>query len=124
MSHPTTPTGRSAPSSGVLTFLFTDIEGSTRRWEAQRAAMQAALARHDAILQEAVEGRGGSVVKGAGDGICAVFEDAGAALAAALDAQLALAAEPWEAFGPDFAPLLVRMGIHAGRAEARSGDYY
>ena len=99
-------------STGVLTFLFTDIEGSTARWESQRAAMAAALARHDALLRAAIEGRGGQVFKTVGDAFCAVFADAAAALGAATDAQRALAAENWTAFGPDFDDL---RGADAGR---------
>lgn len=116
-----------SPSGGrsaALHFLFTDIEGSTARWEAQRDAMSVALPRHDAILRAAIEGRGGTVFKTVGDAFCAVFADGSDALAAAIDAQTALAAEDWSACGPDFAPLLVRMGIHVGRAEARGGDYF
>jgi len=112
------------PPTGTLTFLFTDIEGSTARWEHFREAMSEALARHDAILRAAIEGRGGQVVKTVGDGFCAAFGDAEAALMAALDAQRALAGEDWSAFGPDFAQLRVRMGIHSGLAQARDGDYY
>ena len=111
-------------STGVLTFLFTDIEGSTARWESQRAAMAAALARHDALLRAAIEGRGGQVFKTVGDAFCAVFADAAAALGAATDAQRALAAENWTAVGPDFDDLRVRMGLHTGQAEQRGGDYY
>ena len=112
------------PPSGTLTFLFTDIEGSTARWETQREAMSAALVRHDALLRGAIEGRGGTVFKTVGDAFCAVFADAEAALGAAMDAQRALAAEAWSAFGAEFADLRVRMGIHHGKAEERGGDYF
>ena len=61
------------PPSGTLTFLFTDIEGSTARWETQREAMAAALVRHDTLLRESIEGRGGTVFKTVGDAFCAVF---------------------------------------------------
>jgi len=111
-------------STGTPTFLFTDIEGSTARWERQREAMAAALLRHDALLRAAIEGRGGTVFKTVGDAFCAVFEDAAAALGAATDAQRALAAEPWTRFGAEFTDLRVRMGLHAGKAEARGGDYF
>ncbi len=114
----------SQPPTGTLTFLFTDIEGSTARWETQREAMAAALVRHDTLLRGAIEGRGGTVFKTVGDAFCAVFADAEAALGAAMDAQRALAAEVWSAFGPDFADLRVRMGIHHGKAEERGGDYF
>ena len=112
------------PPTGTLTFLFTDIEGSTARWEAQREAMAGALVRHDTLLREAIEGRGGTVFKTVGDAFCAVFADAEAALGAAMDAQRALAAEAWSAFGAEFADLRVRMGIHHGKAEERGGDYF
>ena len=112
------------PPTGTLTFLFTDIEGSTARWEAQRGAMAAALVRHDALLRGAIEGRGGTVFKTVGDAFCAVFADAEAALGAAMDAQRALAVEAWSAFGAEFADLRVRMGVHTGKADERDGDYF
>jgi len=114
----------SQPPTGTLTFLFTDIEGSTARWDTQREAMAAALVRHDALLRAAIERRGGTVFKTVGDAFCAVFADADAALAAAMDAQQALAAEAWSAFGPEFADLKVRMGLHTGKADERGGDYF
>src|SRR6187399_1860919 len=95
-----------------ITFLFTDIEGSTARWEHHREAMATALVRHDELLRRAIELRGGHVFKTVGDAFYAAFEDALDAVGAALDAQRALAAEDWRRFGPDFAHLLVRMGIH------------
>jgi formylglycine-generating enzyme required for sulfatase activity/class 3 adenylate cyclase len=112
------------PATGILTFLFTDIEGSTARWDTQREAMAAALVRHDTLLRGAIEGRGGTVFKTVGDAFCAVFGDAEAALGAALDAQRALAAEAWSAFGTEFADLRVRMGLHTGKADERGGDYF
>src|SRR6266849_7574691 len=83
--------------SGTVTFLFSDIEGSTRRWEQHPEAMQAALARHDTLLRAAIEDRGGYVFKTIGDAFCATFETAQAALAATLAAQRAVDAEPWGA---------------------------
>ena len=121
---PSTGATTAGPATGVLTFLFTDIEGSTARWEAQRVAMAGALVRHDALLRAAIEGRGGQVFKTVGDAFCAVFVSAEAALGAAMDAQRALAAEDWRAFGPDFADLRARMGLHTGKAEERGGDYF
>ena len=106
--------------TGTVTFLFTDLESSTRLWEEHREAMRAALSRHDAILREAVEGHGGLVVKTMGDGFHAVFASARDAIGAAVGAQLALGAEPWGVPGP----LRVRMGLHSGPAEVRDGDYY
>src|SRR5690348_12178834 len=98
--------------TGTVTFLFTDVEGSTRLWEEQPAAMPAAQARHDALLRAAVQAHHGSVVKMTGDGLHAVFKAAGDAVAAALAAQRALQAEDWGAAGP----LRVRMGVHTGEA--------
>ena len=81
--------------SGTVTFLFTDIEGSTRLWEEHPYAMQDALARHDEILRDAVKSHGGHVVKELGDGVFAVFAAAHDGVAAAVDVQRALEAEPW-----------------------------
>ena len=111
-----------APSlpSGTVTFLFTDLEGSTRLWEAHPDAMQVALARHDEILRSNVEGRGGVVIKTMGDGFHAAFATAADAIRAAVDAQRALGEETWGEPGE----LRARMGIHTGPAELRDGDYY
>jgi predicted ATPase/class 3 adenylate cyclase len=107
--------------TGTVTFLFTDVEGSTRLWEAQPEAMRTALARHDAILREAVASHDGHVVKSTGDGMLSVFASAHEALAACLDGQRSLHEEAWpESTGP----IRVRMGVHAGEAELRDGDYY
>jgi len=106
--------------TGTVTFLFTDLEGSTRLWEQQPEAMREALARHDEILREAVETQGGVVVKTTGDGLHAAFASAEAALLAAAAGQVALAADRWDRTGP----LLVRMGIHTGAGELRDGDYF
>jgi predicted ATPase/class 3 adenylate cyclase len=106
--------------SGTVTFLFTDLEGSSRLWEEHPDAMQDALACHDEILRESVESRAGFVVKTMGDGFHAAFATAGDALSAAIDAQRALAAEGWDATGP----LLVRMGLLTGEAQQRDGDFF
>src|SRR6516165_9292447 len=106
--------------SGTVTFLFTDLEISTRRWELEPDAMRGALARHDEILREAVARHGGQIVKGTGDGIHAVFALADAAVSAAVDAQLEISSEQWAVSEP----LRVRMGVHTGVAELREGDYY
>jgi predicted ATPase/class 3 adenylate cyclase len=108
------------PPSGTVTFLFTDIEGSTRLWEDHPDAMPDALARHDVILRDAVESAGGHVVKTTGDGFFAVFARAEAALLAALAAQRALVDADWGKTGP----LRVRVGVHTGDAEFREGDYH
>ncbi len=76
------------PPSGTVSFLFTDIEGSTRRWEDETVAMREELARHDAILRGAVEAHQGHVLKSTGDGVLAVFARAGDAIGAAVDAQV------------------------------------
>ncbi len=108
------------PSTGTLTFLFTDLEDSTRLWERFPEAMKVALGRHDAILRAAIESSGGQVVKTTGDGMMAVFGGAVDATAAALAAQLGILAEAWGETGR----LRVRMGIHSGQAEHRGDDYF
>src|SRR6476620_2089809 len=106
--------------SGTVTFLFTDIEGSTARWEHQPEAMRTALARHDALVRAAIAEHNGHVVKTMGDAFHAAFSRAPDALAAALGAQRRLQAEPWGEIGP----IRVRMAMHTGAAEERDGDYY
>ena len=104
----------------MQTFLFTDIEGSTRLWEEHGDDMAAALARHDDILDTAVVQAGGSVLKTTGDGLIAVFDTFAGGLTAAIEGQQALDRERWGATGP----LRVRMGIHSGDTEARHGDFF
>ncbi|MGN6335103.1 ATP-binding protein [Mycobacterium sp.] len=99
------------PPSGVVTFLFTDVEGSTRRWESDADGMRAALTAHDQVLRKAIEGHGGWLFKHTGDGVCAAFASPRSAVDAAVSAQLAL-------------ELPVRMGIATGEAEIREGDYF
>src|SRR6201997_4603821 len=99
------------PPSGVVTFLFTDIEGSTRRWEADADAMRVALAAHDEVLRTAVEGHGGWLFKHTGDGVCAAFASPRSAVDGAVAAQQKL-------------ELPVRMGLATGEAELRGGDYF
>ncbi len=106
--------------SGTITFLFTDIEGSTRLWESQTGAMQRSLARHDQVVRKAIESHFGYVFKTVGDAFCAAFATAMDGLEASLDAQRALAAEPWEVEGG----IRVRMALHTGTAEEREGDYF
>jgi predicted ATPase/class 3 adenylate cyclase/Tfp pilus assembly protein PilF len=103
-----------------MTFLFTDIEGSTRLWESQADSMRRSLARHDEILRKSIEARGGYVFKTVGDAFCAAFETASDCLDASIDAQLALASEPWEVRGG----IRARMALHSGTAEEREGDYF
>src|SRR5246500_2643635 len=100
-----------AAPSGVVTFLFTDVEGSTRRWEADAQAMRAALAAHDKVLRAAIEASGGWLFKHTGDGVCAAFASPKAAVEAAVAAQREL-------------ELPVRMGLATGEAELREGDYF
>jgi len=135
---------------GNHTFLFTDIEGSTRLWEEDAEAMRQALARHDSLLRDVIESSGGRVFKTTGDGFCAVFPSVAPAAQAALAAQLALwggALErvPTERVGNnggrvgsglsgiqhaststlERSPRLkVRMALHTGEAELRDGDYF
>ena len=108
------------PPTGTVTFLFTDIEGSTKLWERDAAAMQAALLRHDEILQSAIEANGGYVFKTVGDAFCAAFPAAPYALYAALVAQRALSDEPWE----EGLAIKARMALHTGTVEERDGDYF
>lgn len=106
--------------TGTLTFLFTDIEGSTKLWEAQPETMRAALARHDALLRRCIEANQGQVFKTVGDAFCAVFAIATDAVGAALTAQQALHAERW----PEHATIRSRIALHTGAAELRDGDYF
>jgi class 3 adenylate cyclase len=108
------------PPSGTVTFLFTDIEGSTKLWERDATAMRSALVRHDEILRSAIEGRGGHVFKTVGDAFCAAFSSAPEALGAALSAQRALHAEEWD----EACVIRVRMALHTGAVDERGGDYF
>src|SRR5829696_5244255 len=110
-----------AVPTGTVTFLFTDIEGSTKLWERHTATMRISLARHDEILQEAIEGHGGFVFKTVGDAFCAAFATALDALESALAAQRALLSEPW---GEEIDALRARMALHTGTADERNGDYF
>ena len=105
--------------SGTVAFLFTDIEGSTKRWEQDAPAMWAAVERHFALLDEAIAAHGGVRFKTIGDAIQAAFPTVSAAVAAAVAAQIALRREDWGELGP----LRVRMAIHAGAAQPQDGDY-
>jgi class 3 adenylate cyclase len=108
--------------TGTVTFLFTDIEGSTRLWERHAEPMRLALARHDALAAALVEAHAGTLVKsrGEGDSLFAVFARASDALAAACALQQALLAEAW----PVETPLRVRMALHTGEADRREDSYY
>jgi predicted ATPase/class 3 adenylate cyclase len=106
--------------TGAVTFLFSDIEGSTQRWEAHPEAMKAAVERHEQLVSGAIARHGGHVFKLMGDAFCAAFHSAPDAIAAASDAQRALAEEDFS--GVD--GLRVRMGLHTGIAEERNADYF
>jgi predicted ATPase/class 3 adenylate cyclase len=106
--------------SGTVTFLFTDIEGSTGLWESAPEAMRAALARHDEIVRGSIEAHDGYVFSTGGDGFGAAFARAGDAVGAAVDVQRGLARVSW----PRDAPIRVRMGVHTGEASERDGDYF
>ncbi len=113
-------TGSGGLPSGTVTFLFTDVEGSTRLWANEPDAMKVALARHDDVIRHAVESRGGSVFSTAGDAFAAAFPRASDAIEAALSAQDTLGRETWTTS----TPIRVRMGLHTGEAEERDGDYF
>ncbi len=103
----------------TLTFLFTDIEGSTPLWDMQPAAMRAATQRHNALLREAIIGHGGNTFRVVGDAFCVAFSDAASAIGAAIDAQHALRAEDWRE-----APIHVRMGLHSGSVELADEEIF
>ncbi len=124
--------------TGTVTFLFTDIEGSTRLWEQYSEAMKAALAQHDSILKEAIESNHGHIIKTTGDGVHAVFEKAVDAVSAAVGAQKILqtlnldnsdvisirSATSTQGYSTTNMQVKVRMGLHTGEAELRDSDYY
>ena len=117
---PAKPSAALQLPTGFVTFLFTDIEGSTRLWETEPERMAAALARHDELCHAVVATHGGRLVKMTGDGLLAVFDDAAAAVATALELQRgmnAIAADCGLAFR-------MRSGLHAGVSQARAGDYF
>ncbi|HEX5255785.1 MAG TPA: adenylate/guanylate cyclase domain-containing protein [Mycobacterium sp.] len=99
------------PPSGVVTFLFTDVEGSTRRWETDADGMRKALVAHDKVLHNAIAAHDGFLFKHTGDGVCAAFSSPKAAVDAAVAAQRQL-------------ELPVRMGLATGEAELREADYF
>ncbi|MGC1757734.1 MAG: adenylate/guanylate cyclase domain-containing protein [Candidatus Cybelea sp.] len=106
--------------TGTVTLLFTDIEGSTQRWEERGEAMAQALRRHDELLRGVIESHGGHVFKTVGDAFCATFWRAADAVAAAIDAQCVFGVEGWRAIGG----LHVRMAMHSGVTHERDGDYF
>jgi class 3 adenylate cyclase len=108
--------------SGTVTFLMTDVEGSTKLWEKHPEQMRSVMTRHDAIASEAIARHEGTLIKsrGEGDSLFCVFGKASDAVAAALTLQRAFLEEPW----PEQTPINVRMGVHTGEADLRDGDYY
>jgi predicted ATPase/class 3 adenylate cyclase len=108
------------PQGEGFTFLFTDIEGSSRLWDLHPESMALALPLHDALIGAAITRHGGEVFKNLGDGLCAVFAGANEALLAAIDLQQQLASESW----PGIGALRVRVAVHSGDASVRGGDYF
>jgi predicted ATPase/class 3 adenylate cyclase len=106
--------------TGTITFLFTDVEGSTKLWERNPEAMSRALSHHDELIRNAVEAHDGFVFKTVGDAFYVAFSTAAKAVEAAIDAQKSLLSEEWEETGP----LKVRIALHTGTAEERGGDYF
>lgn len=106
--------------TGTVTFLFSDIEGSTQRWETNRDDMRVAVAHHEQLVRAAIEHHQGYVFKTIGDAFCATFRTAPDAVRAAVEMQRVLAAQDFSAIGG----LRVRIGIHAGHADERDGDYF
>ncbi len=106
--------------TGTVTFVFTDIEGSTMRWESRGAAMETAMRRHDAIVRDAIETHDGHVFKTVGDAFCAAFARPEDAVIAVLEAQRALRREDFSSVDG----LSVRAAIHTGTADERDNDYF
>ncbi len=127
--HPTDPQAHRDPTirrasgdfpSGTVTFLFTDVEGSTRLWDQHPVDMQRALQRHDSIVVSAIEDHGGVVFSSAGDSFAAAFASVHDAVHASITAKRALDDEPW----PPTCSIRVRMGLHVGEARQRDSDYF
>lgn len=106
-------------SEDAVTYLFSDVEGSTRLWECEPERIGPALARHDRLARQCVERHGGRVVKTTGDGMHAAFADPAGALAAALEIQLAVGLP-----ADGHLPLALRCGLHVGADQRRDGDFY
>lgn len=106
--------------TGTVTFMFTDIEGSTHLWDAHPERMDDALRRHDELLRRTIDDTGGRVFATGGDGFGVVFTSAADAVNAALDVQRGMLAQRW----PDSVELRVRIGLHTGEAIERDGDYF
>ncbi len=106
--------------AGTVTFLFTDIQGSTKLWEKHPSLMGRVIARHDDLIRDAAAAHGGYVFKTVGDAVCMAFETVRDALVTAISIQREILAQDWGEAGR----LLVRMGMHTGSAELRAGDYF
>jgi class 3 adenylate cyclase len=106
--------------TGTVTFLFTDIEGSTRLWEAHPDIMRLTLVRHDRLMRAAIDRHNGCVFKTVGDAFCATFAEGLQAVCAIISAQQAMLSEPW----PEETPISVRMALHTGSVERRDADYF
>jgi predicted ATPase/class 3 adenylate cyclase len=109
-----------AMPTGTITLLFTDVEGSTRMWEANPETMNAALAHHDELVRAAVREHGGHVFKTVGDAFCVAFTTAADATRAAVAVQRAMSGEEW----PEHFEFRVRIALHTGECERRDGDYF
>ena len=113
------------PPDGTITFLFTDIEGSTRLWERFPDVMPTALARHDALLRQSLEAYEGYIFKTVGDAFFAAFSDPVKALKAAIEIQTQLQTEAWQSSGlPSGISIKVRITLHTGVAQQRDQDYF
>ncbi len=111
--------GTTALPTGTVTFLFTDIEGSSGQWDASSSEMQKRLSQHNSVLDDSITSHAGHVVKTMGDGYLAVFERPNSAIQAAVTAQRGLSQLEWQG-----KPLKVRMGIHTGNVDLVDGDYF
>jgi len=110
----------SALPSGTVTFVWTDVEGSSARWEADAASMREVMTLHDAIVNESIAANGGMIVKHLGDGCWSVFTSASNALDAAADTLRRMQRDPW----PLGDRLDIRIGLHTGAVESTDGDYF
>lgn len=108
--------------TGTITFLLTDIEGSTTRWETRQSEMSVAIERHDRLIEDIVGRHSGILLKtkGEGDSTFSVFARASDAVHAAMELQLAVSSEPW----PEGAELRLRAAMHTGEVDLRDGDYF
>ncbi|CEK18586.1 predicted ATPase [Chthonomonas calidirosea] len=106
--------------SGMVTLLFTDIEGSTRMMEQEPEVMMRLLAHHDALVRRTIEEQDGTVFKALGDGFCAVFNQAAAAVQAAIEIQKRLHTADWR----PFSAFNVRIALHYGEVVLRDGEYF